>query len=66
MDDAAALAALEARLAELGSACVAVSGGVDSSLILALAVRALGSSSLVAVTAVSPVFWRRNLMVRVP
>ncbi len=61
MDDEAALAALEARFAELGSACVAVSGGVDSSLALALAVRALGSSSVVAVTAVSPVFLAQEL-----
>lgn len=56
MDDAAALAALEARLAALGSACVAVSGGVDSSLVLALSVRALGPGNVTAVTAVSPIF----------
>jgi pyridinium-3,5-biscarboxylic acid mononucleotide sulfurtransferase len=44
---------LESRIAPLGSAVVAFSGGVDSSLVAALAARALGARAL-AVTAVSP------------
>ena len=62
MDDAAALAAIEACLAALGSVCVAVSGGVDSSLVLALAVRALGPAQVTAVTAVSPIFLAHELV----
>jgi pyridinium-3,5-biscarboxylic acid mononucleotide sulfurtransferase len=44
---------LERRLSGLESAVVAFSGGVDSSLVAALAARALGARAL-AVTAVSP------------
>jgi uncharacterized protein len=44
---------LEARVAALGDAVVAFSGGVDSSVVAALAHRALGDRAL-AVTAVSP------------
>ena len=49
------IAALERRIVGYGArAHVAFSGGVDSSVVLALAARALEPSSVVAVTAVSP------------
>ena len=41
------------RLGDLGRVLVAVSGGVDSAVLLALAVEALGRDSVLAVTAVS-------------
>ena len=48
------LAALDALLAPLPGVLVAFSGGVDSGMLLAAAVRALGPERVVAATAVSP------------
>jgi len=55
------LGRLEAELAPLGSACVAFSGGVDSSLVLAAAARALGPARVVAFTAVSATYLPEEL-----
>jgi uncharacterized protein len=48
------LAALEAQFTPLTGVLVAFSGGVDSGVVLAAAVRALGAGRVVAATAVSP------------
>jgi uncharacterized protein len=48
------LAALDAELAAVPGVLVAFSGGVDSGVVLAAAVRALGPDRVVAATAVSP------------
>jgi len=50
----ARLAALDHALRGLGGVLVAFSGGADSALLLAAAVRALGPDHVVAATAVSP------------
>jgi uncharacterized protein len=48
------LASLDAQFAPLPGVLVAFSGGVDSGVVLAAAVRALGADRVVAATAVSP------------
>lgn len=53
--------ALAARLGELGSLLVAFSGGADSALLLAAAVRALGAHNVAAATGVSGSLAAREL-----
>ena len=45
--------ALTGRLREIGPLAIAYSGGADSALVLAAAIRALGSAGVLAITAVS-------------
>ena len=47
---------LEAQLKPLGRVCVAFSGGVDSSVVLAVATRVLGAGRVLAFTAVSETY----------
>ncbi len=56
-----ALTRLLAQFDGVESACVAFSGGVDSSLALAAAVRALGPERVLAFTAVSPLYLSEEL-----
>ncbi len=60
-DERDALAALLTQFDGVESACVAFSGGVDSSLVLAGAARALGADRVVAFTAVSPTYLDEEL-----
>jgi len=55
------LAACQEHLRTLGRVVVAYSGGVDSTLLLALAVRALGSDSVLAAVGISPSLPDREL-----
>ncbi len=61
MSDDAVLERLLAEYEGVASVCVAFSGGVDSSLALAAAVRALGPDHVVAVTATSPTYLGEEL-----
>ena len=59
--DEALLARLDEIIAESESACVAFSGGVDSSLLLWVAVRTLGAGRVVAFTAASETYLPEEL-----
>ncbi len=60
-DEHDVLTRLLAQFAGVDRACVAFSGGVDSSLVLAAAVRALGPEQVLAFTAVSPLYLSEEL-----
>lgn len=53
--------ALKRSIEELGNVVVAFSGGADSTLLLAMCLRVLGSDSVLAVTTDSPTLPRREL-----
>jgi uncharacterized protein len=61
MTDDAVLRRLLAQFDGVGAAVVAYSGGADSSLVLAVAARALGPDRVVAVTATSPTYLDEEL-----